>query len=96
MLLDKLIANQFKYWFPELRDYLNTFLNDFQQAEELASTAFTQTWAHRKQLSSIDEYRAYMFVVGRNAAYKLMNKSIRKRKQLREQDVFSKKYLPFI
>ncbi len=96
MLSEKTIADQFKDWLPELRAYLIPILKDYHDAEEIASTAFFQTWQHRDQFQSLSDFRAYMFIVGRNTAYRRLYKASRSKKKLSKGDKFSHQSLPIV
>ncbi len=96
MLTNKHITDQFPCWLPDLQSYLSSILKDHHVAEEIASTAFMRTWERRGQFTDADDFKAYMFIVGRNAAYELNRKVSSERKRLKGANVFSEKSLPIV
>ncbi len=96
MLTDKHITDQFQCWLPDLQRYLSSILKDHHVAEEIASTAFLRTWERRGQFANPDDFKAYMFIVGRNAAYEINRKVSGERKRLKRATVFAEKSLPIV
>lgn len=53
---------------PALSLYANSFLQNRELAEEIASDAFIKTWKHHEKLDSYNAIRAYLYKTVYNAA----------------------------
>lgn len=57
-------------WYAPLCSYIDSLIQHKAASEEIASEAFVKTWHYRKQLSSVNAIRAYLFTVAKRDAFR--------------------------
>lgn len=56
--------------YTPLCSYINSLIQDKAASEEIASEAFVKTWHYRRQLDSLNAFRAYLFTVAKRDAFR--------------------------
>jgi RNA polymerase sigma-70 factor (ECF subfamily) len=64
-----------KYW-QTIYSHALAYLHSTQSAEELTQDVFVQVWKIRAQLTTIEDFPAYLFIMARNAIISAMRKKI--------------------
>jgi RNA polymerase sigma-70 factor (ECF subfamily) len=53
-----------------------TFVKSVEEAEELTTDIFMKIWEHRQQLPAIQNFKSYLFILGRNYLVSAIRKKI--------------------
>jgi RNA polymerase sigma-70 factor (family 1) len=67
-----------KYW-QNVYSHALAYLHSSPLAEELTQDVFVQVWKIRSQLTTIEDFPGYLFIMARNAIISAMRKKIRDR-----------------
>mgnify|MGYP001153630038 CR=1 FL=1 len=67
-----------------LYTFIYRIINDRQKTEELVQDSFIKIWLTREHLATVNNFKAYLFVVSKNFAIKATQKALRERQNFSE------------
>lgn len=65
---EKAFRNLFEYYYPKVKAFITTFIDDDADAEDLAQNIFVKIWLQRSILPEIRSFGAYLYTITRNTA----------------------------
>jgi len=74
----------FEQYHHELGRYIFGITKSMELAEEIVQNIFLKIWMNRETLSGINSFRAYLFIISRNAAITAFRKKVRDHIRQRE------------
>lgn len=72
----KAFALLFEQYQSKVFSHALTFVKSVEEAEELTTDIFMKVWEHRQQLSSVQSFKSYLFILGRNHLISAIRKKI--------------------
>ena len=67
-----------------LYTFIYRIIDDRQKTEELVQDSFVKIWQTREHLATVQNFRAYLFVVSKNFAIKAAQKALKERQHFTE------------
>ena len=63
-------------YYPRIKGFINSFLQNEKEAEDLSQDIFLSLWKNKTTLYRIEHFDAYLFTVARNTAYRHLERSL--------------------
>ena len=63
-------------YYPRIKGFINSFLQNEDEAEDLSQDLFLSLWKNRMNLYRIEHFNAYLFTIARNAVYRHLERSL--------------------
>jgi len=64
----------FLHYFPKLKRYISSLLQNESEAEDLSQDIFVRLWKNRSQMGQIENMNAYLHQTARNAVYQYIRR----------------------
>lgn len=80
-------AQLFRMYQPKIDGIAYAMLKSEQAAEELVQDIFLKIWQQRNNLSLIEDFNAYLFIITRNQTLNALRSSFRQRRREQEHSV---------
>lgn len=75
----------FEHYYPAVCHFVNTIILDMEEAEDLSQELFCRLWDKRSTLTTISNFRSFLYTAARNACLNHLKKS--KRMSARQQEM---------
>lgn len=72
----KVFESFFFDYYPRIKGFINGFLQNEEEAEDLSQDIFLSLWKNRMSLYRIEHFNAYLFTIARNAVYRHLERSL--------------------
>lgn len=63
----------FMKYYPKLKNFINSFLKNDDEAKDIAQDIFLKIWSNRKSVSEIYNFQSYLFKMAKNAVFDYYN-----------------------
>ena len=72
----KIFESFFFDYYPRVKGFINGFLQNEEEAEDLSQDIFLSLWKNRATLHQIEHINAYLFKIARNTVYRHLQRSM--------------------
>lgn len=66
-------------YYPKVKKYINGFIHDEVESENISQDIFMKLWDNRQNAKNIINFNSYLYVVSRNESLKVIAKSLKYR-----------------
>lgn len=73
---EKAFKTFFLYYHPRVKGFINGLLQSHKEAEDISQDIFLSLWNNRSSLATINNIKAYLFRICKNAAYRHIERAL--------------------
>ncbi len=73
---EKAFKTFFLYYYPKVKWFIGGLLQSQEEAEDISQDVFLTLWNNRLSLNSISNFKAYLFRICKNAAYRHIERAL--------------------
>ena len=64
-------------YYPKVKNYINGFIHDKVESENISQDIFMRLWDNRRNAKNITNLNSYLYMISRNASLKVITKSLK-------------------
>lgn len=73
---EKAFKTFFLYYYPKVKGFISGLLQSQEEAEDISQDIFLILWSNRSSLNTINNFKAYLFRICKNAVYRHIERAL--------------------